>query len=206
MHCFCLGCEDFRDTPEPSVFQLLQVLHRPFGLVCGFGRQGAAGISAAVFPQEQVGCEAHPGCYKSSVHFWPRTPPREGQGLSEHLIFPMMPAKKNNTHLSHSARTASPQLPLQQHPLLTIPLSRPPRPCVVYPQPHFGTPHGEERVNAGASPTNRTMGYPTSSLRSWGAGSCSCSTIVWTVQPQQGSLRRCGSRQEVMLSPFCASS
>lgn len=110
------------------------------GLVRGFGRQGAGRTSAPVFPQEQVRCGLHPGCYKSSIPFWPRTPLREGQGPSEHLIFPLMPVTKNNTHLPHSARKSrdfSPAAtPAPSSP--SNPAQSTPSPSVLYPQPHFG--------------------------------------------------------------------
>lgn len=60
-------------------------------------------------------------------------------------------------------------------------------------------------MNACASHTSSAVGYPLSQPGSWGAGGCSCSAIAWMERPEQGSLGQCGSTQEVMLSPFCAS-
>lgn len=96
--------------------------------------------SAPALPREQMGHGLCPGCHKSLAPFWPRTPPREDQGPSEHVIFPVMPAMKNNTHLPHSTRksgdfspaaapaAAAPYAPAR------LPLS----PCLLSPEPCFG--------------------------------------------------------------------
>lgn len=96
MYCSHPGCGDLRDNSASSVFQLLQVLRQPSG--------SSPQLSAPVVPQGQEGPGLRPGCHKNPAPFWPRTPPREGQGPSEHLIFSVMPDTKCNTHLPHSTR------------------------------------------------------------------------------------------------------
>lgn len=61
-------------------------------------------------------------------------------------------------------------------------------------------------MTARASATSPAVGSPCSQPGSRGAGGPSGSAVAQLVQPEQGSPGRCGSRQEVMLSPFRASS
>lgn len=74
------------------------------GPVHGFGKTAAR---ADVSPSTSSGAEGTRSVLwlpQSLAPIWPRPPPREGQWPSEHFIFPVMPATKNNTHLPCSTR------------------------------------------------------------------------------------------------------
>jgi len=155
--------------------------------------------SAPAHPWDQMAHSLRPGCHESPAPFWPRTPLREGWGPSEHFIFPVMPAMKNNTptYLTRQEKAGtSPQPPPQQHPLLTF---LPPAPASCPPSPVLA---GGERVSARAHPSSPAVGSPCSRLGSQGAGGL----YSQLMRLEWGLLGWCGSRQEVMLSPFRASS
>lgn len=106
--------------------------------------------SAPALLREQVGCGLHPGRHKSLAPFWSRTPPREGEGLSEHLIFPVMPATKNTTHLPHVTRKSGDFSPAASSPY--APAQPPPSLSLLPPQPHFGRRRAGECLRQSQQP------------------------------------------------------